>query len=52
MSLGNVGGAIVRMPKELVAASATPMVLSVLARGESYGYAIIQEVRRLSDGAI
>jgi PadR family transcriptional regulator, regulatory protein PadR len=36
--------------KELVAASATPMILSVLARGESYGYAIIQEVARLTGG--
>lgn len=35
--------------KELVAASATPIVLSILTKGESYGYAIIQEVRRLSD---
>jgi len=31
--------------KELVAASAEPMILSLLARGESYGYAIIQEVK-------
>jgi len=38
------------MPKELVAASATPLVLSILARGDSYGYAIIQRVRELSDG--
>jgi len=38
--------------RELVAASATPMVLSILNRGESYGYAIIQEVRRLSDSEI
>ncbi len=36
------------IPKELVAASATPIVLSILTKGESYGYAIIQEVRRLS----
>jgi len=34
--------------KELVAASATPIVLSILTKGESYGYAIIQEVRQLS----
>jgi PadR family transcriptional regulator PadR len=36
------------MRKELVAASTEPMVLALLARGESYGYAIIQEVRLLS----
>ena len=34
--------------KELVAASATPIILSILTKEESYGYAIIQEVRRLS----
>ena len=34
--------------KELVAASAQPMILSLLARGESYGYAIIRDVRETS----
>jgi PadR family transcriptional regulator, regulatory protein PadR len=34
--------------KELVAASAEPLILSLLSQGESYGYAIIQEVRKLS----
>ncbi|MFN9508860.1 MAG: PadR family transcriptional regulator, partial [Planctomycetota bacterium] len=38
--------------KELVAASATPMILAVLSRGESYGYAIIQEIKSLSDNQI
>ena len=38
--------------KDLVAASATPLVLSILAEGESYGYAIIKRVRRLSDGRL
>lgn len=38
------------IPKDLVAASATPLVLSILDRGESYGYALIQQVRELSDG--
>lgn len=36
--------------KDLVAASATPLVLSILAQGESYGYAVIQRVRELSGG--
>lgn len=36
--------------KDLVAASATPLVLSILAEGESYGYAIIKRVRELSHG--
>jgi DNA-binding PadR family transcriptional regulator len=34
--------------KELVAASTEPLILSLLARGESYGYELIQEVKRLS----
>ena len=38
------------MSKDLIAASATPLVLSILSHGDSYGYAIIQRVRELSDG--
>ncbi len=40
------------LPKELVAASTVPLVLSLLAEGESYGYALIQRVRGLSAGRI
>jgi PadR family transcriptional regulator PadR len=40
------------LSKELVAASTVPLVLSVLAEGENYGYALIQRVRGLSDGGI
>ena len=40
------------LSKELVAASTVPLVLSVLTEGESYGYALIQRVRELSDGRI
>jgi len=36
--------------KDLVAASATPLVLSILSEGESYGYAILKRVRELSGG--
>ena len=36
--------------KDLVAASATPLVLAILAEGDSYGYAIIKRVTDLSDG--
>ena len=36
--------------KELVAASSRPMVLSILAGGESYGYEIIKQVKLLSGG--
>jgi PadR family transcriptional regulator, regulatory protein PadR len=38
------------LPKDLVAASAIPLILSILERGDSYGYAIIHEVRELSGG--
>ncbi len=38
--------------KELVAASSKPLVLSVLDEGESYGYAIIQRVKELSEEEI
>jgi len=38
--------------KELVAASATSMILSIVSRGETYGYAIIREIRDLSDAQI
>jgi DNA-binding PadR family transcriptional regulator len=34
--------------KELVAASTEPLILSLLAKGESYGYELIQEVKRRS----
>jgi len=34
--------------KELVAASTEPLILSLLAKGESYGYELIQEVKQLS----
>jgi len=34
--------------KELVAASTEPLILSLLAKGESYGYELIQEIKRLS----
>lgn len=41
-----------QIEKDLVAASATPLVLAILADGESYGYAILKRVRELSDGEI
>jgi DNA-binding PadR family transcriptional regulator len=40
----------VHIDKDLVAASATPLVLAILAEGESYGYAILKRVRDLSGG--
>ncbi len=38
--------------KDLVAASATPLVLALLAEGESYGYEILKRVRELSGGEL
>ncbi len=40
------------LSKELVAASTVPLVLSILGKGETYGYALIQRVRELSSGKI
>ena len=34
--------------RELMAASTEPLILSLLSQGESYGYALIQEVKRRS----
>jgi len=38
--------------KDLVAASATPLVLAILSEGQSYGYAIIKLVSELSGGEL
>lgn len=40
------------LQKELVAASTEALVLSLLARGENYGYALIQQVREMSGDRI
>ncbi|WP_299166242.1 PadR family transcriptional regulator [uncultured Arthrobacter sp.] len=39
-----------RIDKDLVAASATPLVLGILAEGDLYGYAILKRVGELSGG--
>ena len=41
-----------KIGKDLVAASATPLVLAILQKGPSYGYALIQAVRELSGGEL
>src|SRR5436189_3260715 len=41
-----------KVAKDLVAASATPMVLGILAEGESYGYAILRRINELSGGQL
>ncbi|MDO5535021.1 MAG: PadR family transcriptional regulator [Propionibacteriaceae bacterium] len=38
--------------KDLVAASAAPLVLGILAEGENYGYAILQRIAELSGGRL
>ncbi|MCJ7804209.1 PadR family transcriptional regulator, partial [Patescibacteria group bacterium] len=38
--------------KDLVAASAKTIILSLLLTGENYGYQIIKRVRRVSGGAL
>ncbi len=38
------------LSKEIMGATARSILLSILSRGESYGYAIIQEVRQISGG--
>src|SRR5215212_9035150 len=38
--------------KDLVAASATPLILAIVAEGDSYGYAILKRVGELSGGAL
>ena len=43
-----MSGTIEAISKDLVAASATPLVLSILQEHESYGYAIIKTVKQLS----
>jgi PadR family transcriptional regulator PadR len=42
----------VNIDKDLVAASATPLVLAILSEGDSYGYAIIKRVGELSGGEL
>jgi PadR family transcriptional regulator PadR len=41
-----------KIDKDFVAASATPLVLAILNQGESYGYEIIKRVRELSGGEL
>lgn len=40
------------MSKILIAATAKPMILSLLFQGESYGYKILQDVMELSGGTL
>jgi len=38
--------------KDLVAASATPLILAIIAEGDTYGYAILKRVSELSGGEL
>ena len=38
--------------RELVAATTRPLLLGILAEGESYGYALIQRVQEVSGGKL
>ena len=40
------------LSRELAGASAKPLILSILAQGESYGYAILQRIEVLSEGTL
>ena len=41
-----------QLSRELIAASTTPLVLSILSRGDGYGYALIKQVTELSGSRI
>ncbi|MDQ3578163.1 MAG: PadR family transcriptional regulator [Actinomycetota bacterium] len=41
-----------KVTKDLVAASAAPMVLGILAEQDSYGYAILRRINELSGGEL
>jgi DNA-binding PadR family transcriptional regulator len=38
--------------KQLMAASTRPIIMAILARGEDYGYSIIQKVKGISGGSL
>ena len=40
------------LTRELAGAAAKPLILSILAQGESYGYAILQRIETLSQGEL
>lgn len=40
------------LSKDLMAASSTPLVLAIIAEGETYGYEIVKRVEDLSGGAL
>ena len=47
-----MGDGLVNLTKDLVAASATPIILGVLTAGEDYGYSILRRITEASAGRI
>ena len=43
---------MLEISKDLVAASSAPLVLSVLSKGESYGYEIIRNIKETSNNRL
>ena len=43
---------VAMLTRELAGASAKPLILSILADGESYGYAILLQIETLSSGEL
>lgn len=41
-----------KLSKELIGASSIPIVLSIISKGETYGYDIIQQVKKASDNRV
>ena len=50
-SIRYIGG-YMNVSKDLVAASATPIILAILKENDSYGYSIIKMVKELSDNEL
>jgi DNA-binding PadR family transcriptional regulator len=45
-------GETTKISKELIGASAVPIILAILDKGDTYGYNIMQRVKELSGGVI
>lgn len=43
---------MIKLSKELIGASSIPIILSILSKDESYGYQIIKEVKKVSNGQL
>lgn len=43
---------MLEIPKDLIAASSFPLILTILSKGESYGYEIIKDLKNASNGKL